>query len=178
MRRFNAILAMLTLALFVIHGVMGALNLMNVAPLVSKGLSYTMLTLIALHACISVFYTVKTIVGNIRTKAPYLRQNRLFWARRISGVMIMVMIFFHLTAFDTAEGGVFRLLPFDGTRLTAQLLLVASVAVHIITNVKPALIAFGVRRLKPRAGDVLFFLSAALLFMAAGFIIYYIRWHS
>ena len=125
MRRFNAIIAMLTLALFVIHGVMGALNLMNVAPLVSKGLSYTI-----------------------------------------------------LTAFESTEGGVFRLLPFDGARLTAQLLLVASVAVHIITNVKPALIAFGVRRLKPRAGDILFFLSAALLFMAAGFIIYYIRWHS
>ena len=47
---------------------------------------------------------------------------------------------------------------------------------HIITNVKPMLITFGVKKLRPKAGDILFFVSAALLLMAAAFIIYYIRW--
>jgi hypothetical protein len=72
--------------------------------------------------------------------------------------------------------GAFRLAEFDAFRLTAQLLFLLSVAVHIVTNVKPALITFGVRGLRPKAGDILFFVSAAMLFMAVGFIIYYIRW--
>ncbi len=70
----------------------------------------------------------------------------------------------------------FRLYPFDINRLIVQMLFLLSVAVHIITNVKPALITFGVKRLKPKSGGILFFISAALLFMAAGFIIYFIRW--
>ena len=70
----------------------------------------------------------------------------------------------------------FRLVPFDLFRLVTQILFILSIAVHIITNVKPMLITFGVKRLRPKAGDILFFISAVLLFMTIGFIIYYIRW--
>ena len=91
-------------------------------------------------------------------------------------MLILALIFFHTTAFGTTSGGVFRLVPFDVFRLITQILFLLSVAVHIITNVKPVLITLGVKKLRPKAGDILFFLSAALLFMAAGFIIYYIRW--
>ena len=90
--------------------------------------------------------------------------------------MILILVFFHMTAFGKVEGGVFRLYPFDINRLIVQMLFLLSVAVHIITNVKPALITFGVKKLKPKSGGILFFISAVLLFMAAGFIIYYIRW--
>lgn len=176
MRRLNGILAMAALALFVVHGILGALNMMDIAPIVSKILSHIMLTLIIAHAAIAVGLTVRSVVIMAKTKAPYVRQNRLFWARRISGVLILALIFFHTTAFGTTSGGVFRLVPFDVFRLITQILFLLSVAVHIITNVKPVLITLGVKKLRPKAGDILFFLSAALLFMAAGFIIYYIRW--
>lgn len=101
---------------------------------------------------------------------------RVRWARRLSGILIMALVFFHMTAFGYTSGGVFRLVPFDVFRLITQILFLLSVAVHIITNVKPVLITFGVKRLRPKAGDILFFVSVAMLFMAAGFIIYYIRW--
>ena len=90
--------------------------------------------------------------------------------------MILALVAFHLTAFGYTEGGVFRLVPFDLFRLVTQILFILSIAVHIITNVKPMLITFGVKRLRPKAGDILFFISAVLLFMTIGFIIYYIRW--
>lgn len=176
MRKINGIIAAVVLALFVIHGVLGALNLMNIAPIIIKWLSYTMLTLIAVHAVISIGLTFSSIRTAAKTKAPYFRQNRLFWARRISGILIMLLVAFHLTAFGYTEGGVFRLVPFDVFRLVSQILFVLSIAVHIITCVKPMLITFGAKKLKPKAGDILFFVSAALLFMAIGFIIYYIRW--
>lgn len=167
---------MAALALFVVHGILGALNMMNIAPIVSKILSHSMLTLIIAHAVIAVGLTVRSVVIMAKTKAPYVRQNRLFWARRISGVLILALIFFHTTAFGTNSGGVFRLVPFDVFRLITQILFLLSIAVHIITNVKPMLITLGVKKLRPAAGDILFYISAALLFMAAGFIIYYIRW--
>lgn len=176
MRKVNGIIAAVVLALFVVHGILGALNMMNIATVITKALSYTMLSLIAVHAIISIGLTFRSIRTAVKTKAPYFRQNRLFWARRISGILIMILVAFHLTAFGYTQGGVFRLVPFDVFRLVTQILFILSIAVHIITNVKPMLITFGVKRLKPKAGDILFFISAALLFMTIGFIIYFIRW--
>ncbi len=176
MRKINGIIAMTVLVLFVIHGLLGALNLMNIATVIVKALSYTMLALIIVHAVISIVLTVRSVRTAVKTKAPYFRHNRLFWARRLSGVLILALVFFHMTAFGYTSGGVFRLVPFDVFRLITQILFILSIAVHIITNVKPVLITFGVKRLRLKAGDILFFISVAMLFMAAGFIIYYIRW--
>ena len=176
MRRINGILAVAVLIMFIVHGIFGALNMMNIAPLIAKVLSHTMLTLIAVHAVISVGLSVQSVRTAVRTKAPYFKMNRLFWARRISGVLIMTLVFFHMTAFGYTEGGVFRLVPFDLPRFILQMLFLLSVSVHVISNVKPVLITFGAKRLRPKTGDILFFVSAALLFMAIGFIIYYIRW--
>ena len=176
MRKINGIIAMTVLVLFLIHGLLGALNLMNIATVIVKALSYTMLALIIVHAVISIVLTVRSARTAVKTKAPYFRHNRLFWARRISGVLILALVFFHMTAFGYTSGGVFRLVPFDVFRLITQILFILSIAVHIITNVKPVLITFGVKRLRPKAGDILFFVSVVMLFMAAGFIIYYIRW--
>ena len=176
MRRINGILAVAVLIMFIVHGVFGALNMMNIAPLIVKVLSYIMLTLIAVHAVISLGLSVRSVRSAVRTKAPYFKINRLFWARRISGVLIMVLVFFHMTAFGYTEGGVFRLVPFDLPRFILQMLFLFSVSLHVISNVKPVLITFGAKRLKPKTGDILFFVSAALLFMAIGFIIYYNRW--
>lgn len=176
MRKINGIISGVVLALFVLHGVLGALNLMNIAPVIVKALSRTMLALIGVHALLGIGLSVKAVVTAAKTHAPYFRQNRLFWARRLSGALIMLLVFFHMTAFGYTSGGVFRLVPFDVFRLITQLLFLLSVALHIITNVKPMLITFGVRKLRPKAGDILFLVSAAMLFMAVGFIIYYIRW--
>ena len=176
MRKINSILAMLSLALFILHGILGALNLTDIAPIVVKGLAHITLASVFTHAVLSIILTIKPIYISIKTKAPYFKQNRIFWARRISGVLILVMIVFHLTAFNSENGGALRLVPFDAVRLTSQLLFLLIIAVHIISNVKPALISFGIKKLKTKSGDILFFVTIALLFMAAGFIIYYLRW--
>ena len=176
MRKINGVIAVAILVMFIVHGIFGALNMMDIAPIIVKILSHTMLVLICVHALISIILTVQSVRTAVKTHAPYLRRNYLFWARRLSGALIIILVFFHMTAFGKVEGGVFRLYPFDINRLIVQMLFLLSVAVHIITNVKPALITFGVKRLKPKSGGILFFISAALLFMAAGFIIYFIRW--
>ena len=177
MRRFNAILSMAILALFLLHGILGAYQLFGLGTATLRGLAHMLLTLVAVHAVLGVKLTWDALRVWRRTGAGYFRQNVLFWARRVSGAAIMVLMAFHVTAFSYTVEGAFRLKWFDGFRLATQLLLAASLAVHVIANVKPMLIAFGVRRLKPRAADALFLLSALLLVMALGFVIYYLRWN-
>ena len=177
MRRINAVLSAVILALFALHGVLGAFQLLDAGTAIVKALSHTLETLVAIHFILGVKFTYDSLRVWRRTGAPYFRQNALFWARRLSGFAIMLLIGFHANAFSYVAEGVVRLHWFTTGRLIAQLLLVAALAVHIIANVKPMLISFGVRKLKPRAGDILFIASALLLLMAAAFIVYYLRWN-
>ena len=177
MRRANAVLSALILFLFLMHAVLGAFQLFDLGAATMKGLAHGLSTLVGIHTVLGVLLTVRSIRVWRRTGAPYLRQNALFWARRLSGLAIMALLVFHLYAFSYTAEGVFRLRWFTGARLATQLMLLASIAVHVIANVKPMLISFGVRRLKPRSADLLFVLSALLLVMAAAFVIYYLRWN-
>lgn len=177
MRKWNAVLSMIILVLFLIHGILGAFQMLGTGSVTLRVLAHTLFGLILIHTVLGIVLTVQSIRVWKKTKVPYLRQNLLFWTRRISGLVIMVLIFFHMSAFSYYDGDVYRLKWFTAFRLAVQLLLVLSLAVHVISNVKPMLIAFGIRSLKERAVDILFVLSLILLFMAAAFIVYYIRWN-
>ncbi len=178
MRKLNSILTAVILVLFIIHGFLGALNMIDIAVVITKHMARFMVVLIAVHTVLSGILTAKAIKAWKVTGAPYVKENTLFWARRISGAAVMILIVFHVLAFMSTTSDSFTLAYFGGFRLAANILLVLSIAVHVITNVKPMLIAFGIRSLKPRAGDILFFLSVLLVLFIIGFIVYYIRWNT
>ena len=178
MRKFNAILTAVILALFLIHAILGSFQLIGVGSTAVKAIARFSAALIVVHTVIGVKYTADTLRVRKKTGVSYFKENQLFWARRISGFVIFALLFFHLTAFGTGSGGAYRLQWFNTAKLTTQLLLVAAIALHVITNVKPMLISFGIRALKPRAGDILVILSVLLLFFAAAFIVYYLRWNT
>ncbi|MBR1811067.1 MAG: pilus assembly protein PilX [Clostridia bacterium] len=178
MRKLNAVISPIILVLFIVHGVLGAFNLMGTGSVTTKVLAQTMLGLIAVHTLIGCILTGQTLHILRKSGAGYFRDNLLFWARRISGFLIMALIFFHVTAFSGVSADNYRLPLFDTFRLITQIFLVVSVAFHVITNAKPMLISFGIKKLKPRVGDILFWMSALMLFMAAAFIVYYLRWRA
>ena len=177
MRKWNGILSAVILVLFLIHGILGGFQLLGAGNIISKMLAGVMVLLIGIHVVIGIILTVQTLKIQKKTGAPYFRKNLLFWARRLSGFAIMILLFFHAAAFSDSSAGVFRLIPFGKTRLTAQILLVIAVAIHVISNAKPMLITFGIRGLREKAGDILFVMTVILLFMAAAFIVYYLRWN-
>ena len=178
MRKLNGILTAVILVLFLIHGIEGVFQMMGLRPASGfmKAIAWVMMGLIAIHTLIGIKYTADTIQVWRRTGTGYFRENKLFWARRISGFAIMLLLVFHVTAFGDNSGEAYRLAYFGMAKLGCQLLLVLSIAVHVISNVRPMLISFGIRSLKERVPDILTVLSLVLLFMAAGFVIYYLRW--
>lgn len=178
MRKWNAFLTAGILVLFLVHGILGSFQLFGIGDTAAKTIARAAETLIWLHTLIGVKLTVDTLRVRKKTGVGYFRENALFWARRISGFVIMVLLMFHFNAFGDNSGALYRLKVFDGIKLATQLLLVLSIALHVITNVKPALISFGIKSWKERTGEILVILSVLLLFMAAAFIVYYLRWNS
>ena len=90
---------------------------------------------------------------------------------------ILLLLFCHLTAFGYDRDGAYRLHWFTTGRLMTQLLLLAAIGLHLITNLKPLLLAFGQKNLRGYFGDLLVALSVLLLFMAVAFVVYYLRWN-
>ena len=178
MRKWNAVLTGAILTLFLVHAILGSFQLLGVGSTAVKVVAWIAVGLIALHTVIGVKLTADTLKVRKRTGVGYFRQNTLFWARRISGFAVMVLLAFHLTAFGDNSGAQYRLQWFDTAKLLTQLLLIASLALHLLSNVRPMLISFGIRSLRERVGDILFILSTVMLFLAAAFIVYYIRWNS
>ncbi|MBR1497311.1 MAG: pilus assembly protein PilX [Oscillospiraceae bacterium] len=177
MRKCNAILTAAILLLFLLHAILGSFQLAGLGGTAAKPVAWAAAVLILVHTGIGVKFTADTLRVWKKTGVSYFRENRLFWARRISGFAVMALLLFHFTAFGDSGGAAYRLKYFGRGRLAAQLLLVAAIALHVLTNVKPMLISFGVRSLKPRAGDILFVLSVLLLFFTAAFVVYYLRWN-
>ena len=177
MRKWNAVLTAVILVLFLIHAILGSFQLLGTGSTAGKSIARAAEVLIWIHVLIGVKLTVDTLRIQHKTGARYFRENALFWARRISGFAVMVLLVFHFGAFGDNSGPLYRLRVFDSAKLVAQLLLVLAIAVHVITNVKPALISFGIKSWKARTGEILAIISVLLLVMAAAFIVYYLRWN-
>lgn len=178
MRKANAILTAVILVLFVVHGILGSLSLVGAGEVTMKVLAWITLGLVAVHVVLGTILTSKSVKVWHKTGAPYFKQNHLFWARRISGLVVMILLAFHMTAFGYTNQGAYRLNYFGTFRLITQILLIIAIAFHVITNVKPMLISFGIKKLKPKASDILFVLSILFVFFVAAFIIYFIRWNA
>ncbi len=180
MRRLNAIIVSLSMLLFLVHMVWGILGL---AGFVKGGnaffsiLSYVMLTLVATHVVISVKLSIDTVIASKRSGVSYIKANRLFWIRRISGMALMVFMLMHILIFSGKNvGGVFLLNTFDMLALMTQIFMVLSLIVHLLCNITPLRIALGIEDKAGIRVDVMLVLAVLLLISAAAFVIYYIRW--
>ena len=180
MRKWNAVLSAAIIILFIAHGVIGAFQLAGLYPggaRILKMLARALFTLIAIHGVIGIKLTVDTLRIQKKAGVSYFRENKLFWARRISGFAIFFMIFYHVLLFTGHDtNGHVRLNPFEMPQLILHLLLVLTIALHIISNVRPVLIAFGIRSLKAFAADLIIIFAILLVFMGAMFVVYYFRW--
>lgn len=176
MRQINAVLTIIILILFLFHAVFGGLLLIGVSPNAFKMIARSCEGMIYLHILIGVILTGKSLWTMYKTGTSYFRENKMFWTRRLSGLLIMALMLIHSRTFSDPTAPVYRLQPFTTFKLVLQILFVLSLALHVISNVRPMLISFGLKALKPYEGDILFVLTVILLFFTAAFIIYFLRW--
>ena len=180
MRKINAILGMVIFALFLLHIIIGSLQLSGLIPggnIVMKAGSWLLIAAVGVHTVIGIKLTVDTLTAIKKSGASYFSENKLFWIRRISGLAVMFFIAAHIMLFmGHGSGGAFRLNVFDLLQLIMSILLVISVLVHIVTNIRPLMIALGSRGAKEFIADMAVICSVLLLVSGAAFVVYYVRW--
>ena len=169
MRKLNAIVSLLLIILFLIHTIAGSFQMM-------KNLSYFMLFLIGVHIIIGIKLTIDSIIIGRKSGKFYFRENAVFWTRRITGIAMILLVICHVLLF-TSNGEVFRLNDFNEVQLIFSIFLVFTLLVHILANIRPLLISFGISGFRLYIKDILLILAIISLFGAFAFVIYYLRWN-
>ena len=180
MRKINAIITALILILFLVHMIWGGLELIGAVAGGSSLfsiLSWIMLGLIVLHTIIAIKLTADTLKACKLSGVSYFRQNRVFWIRRISGVALLFFIAAHVIIFmGRSVNGLYLLAEFSAFRLATQILMVISLIVHLLTNIPPLRLAFGLEDKGNLRTDIILILGLLLLLAGLTFVVYFIRW--
>lgn len=124
MRKINTILSVLLLVIFMLHGLMGSFMLLGIGSSAGKILAWVGVAVLAAHTVIGVILTINTLKISKNAGNSYLKQNAVFWARRASGLAILILMFFHIGLFGGVQDGIYILFPFTTVKLITQLLLV------------------------------------------------------
>ena len=176
MRKLNIITVIGMLITLLLHAVFGSLQMIGIGNTSLKVAAWILVGFVTAHMIIGIILTIKTLYAQKQSGAGYFKQNTMFWAARLSGFVVILFIIAHLLIFRSGNAEAYRLAVFNGFKLATQILLVVSIAIHVITNVKPMLMSFGIKGLKPYAGDIIIIISIILALTATAFIIYFIRW--
>ena len=178
MRRLNIILIAGMFLTFLLHGITGALTISGGNSDVNKIAAWICVFFVALHVIVTTILTVKTLHAIHKTKAGYFKNNIMFWIRRISGFTILIPLLMHLFIFNVPPTDIYRLKAFDTGRFISQLLMVLTISLHVLTNIKPFMLAIGAKNYKKIIINTLFVLAILFLLFAVAFCIYYLRWNT
>ena len=178
LRRINAYIAALLLIIIILHGLITSTILLRLdyTP-VGEWLGYGGLALLVVHGIIGIILTVQTIVAEAQSRGKlYLRMNASFWTCRLTGLAMILLMFFHIGMFGEVVNGEYENLPFTTIKMIATMALAASVFLHIFTNVRPNLISLGILTDSRERRTIYVVLAVILVFIAIAIVDYYISW--
>ena len=176
MRRWNNILARIIIVLFLLHGLMGSLMLLGISNVSIVYLPWILLAAVGIHGILGIISTIPSIKNGIKTGRWYFRENAAFWTKRISGLAILLLLSFHITAYTTSVNGHFFLKEFTVCGLISQILFGLSIFIHLAVSIRSMLIARGTIKFKERTIDWMLVLSVMMIFFTIAIIIYFIQW--
>ncbi len=176
LRMLNTLVAVILMALFLLHGVGNSFGLMGMGMPTSKVLAHVIVALAVIHAVLGIMLTASTFATQREAGATYVGLNSRFWTVRISGLAIAPLVAFHMLTFLQVGEGAYRLREFAELQLVANACLVLAVAIHVITNVRPMLVGLGIGMPRARAVDFALVFAVLLLLMGVAFVVYYLRW--
>ena len=110
-----------------------------------------------------------------KTGRWFFKENAAFWTKRISGIAIVLLLGFHITAYTTSVNGKFFLQEFTTGKMATQILLILSIFIHLMVSIKSMLIAKGMIKFKERTIDWMLVLSIMTIFFTIAVIAYYIQ---
>lgn len=180
MRRINAWTGAAILVLLLIHAIAGSYQMAGIIAggnQVLTTLSWILVGLICVHVVMGTILTVRSVKASRAAGRMYARENAAFIVRRVSGFCILVFLAAHVVIFmGNSSSGTYRLNLFEGPELVLSICLVVSLAVHVLSNIRPLFIGLGLDE-RRRRQDLVIILGVVLVVCLLAFVLYYYRWN-
>lgn len=170
MRSCGRVVATLLLILFILHSILGATSLTGLSNIGLYPLLLTFQIILVVHIIIGAAYTYRSLHGG---QINYWHLNKNLWIRRLSGLLVLIAALCHAYLFDHLAflGMQTRTALYTATNL----ILLASLFVHIKYNAAAYIIAHGARHYNRRVVDFLVFLCVFFFYFAFANIYFYLN---
>ncbi|WP_409200330.1 pilus assembly protein PilX [Methanobrevibacter sp. DSM 116169] len=176
LKKLNLFISIILIILVLIHGIVGSTILLRVFYIDLKDISWLAFDLILIHTVFGIIFTILPILSRKNNEKLYLKENRLFWIRRISGLLMLVLLCFHFYLFGGMENGQYVLYEFNIISLIIQILLTITLFVHIISNIRPMLNSLGIINYKKKNKRIFLILLIFFILFTISAVFYYISW--
>ena len=177
-RRWNSWLGKLLIFLLFLHG-LAAGYMLAALEYISwvKPVGYAACAALAVHTVFAVILSIDTWRAG-RSGRWYMRENVVFWLRRLTGLSLLFFLFFHFGAYGSMVGGRYVLRAFTFPLYAAQVGLLLAAVLHVGVSMKGMLVADGVTRFQMWRNISFLVLAAFLLATSIAVTMYYLAWNS
>ena len=172
MRALNHILSVILLLLLEIHIFFCSLLMFGWSRVILENVARWEFIIIMLHALIGIILTFRT--HPLRSEKKYLKENCIYWLRRVTGIGIFVFSIPHISMFVHWENNsIAHLKKIVAFQMTEHVLFLLFISAHLAMNIKPMLIGMGIQEYK-KAEAVLQIVTGTLAVCAlvASFVYY------
>lgn len=106
-----------------------------------------------------------------------LKRKCVFWLIRLSGFVILLSVWFHITAYTTTVNGMFFLREFTTLRFFSQIIFISAILIHLLCATKPWMIKRGLLKYEERTADYILVYSIFSVLFLFALISYFIYWN-
>lgn len=148
MRNVNKYITPIMILFFLLHAFFGTLEYIGLYnKFVHKAtilFATLFIILILVHAIFGIIFAIKGYKNINKTKTYYLKANKYFYIKTISGILMIIFIIFHIILFTLININFELAKPLNVPSLIINLLLYISIFIHLIVSIKPMMISLGI----------------------------------
>lgn len=176
MRKLNIRICSAMLVLLLAHCALSAFMLSGISRIHFRLLNWLLAGFASIHVAIGLSVCVRSVRNAIRTGRWDIRENWRHWAQIASGLGIVALLPFHISAFTVSSGGKHFLREFSLLGLALQALFATAVYVHVLLGIDPLSVACGWLDFRPARTICKTVCTCLYLLALASLIIYHRMW--
>lgn len=171
MKKINTIISLFLTFFVIIHGVLASLLMLGIMKKPLPIPAFICLGLFVIHIILSIILTLSTVKKAKSSGDVSGIKNKMFIVRRLSGVIMILLLISHLFTYLRPFTGTFPI-----TQLILLLLLIISLVIHIVTNIKPLMESLGLENAKVINILSSILVTVILIFTCIASVIAFLKW--
>jgi len=174
MRNFNKYITPLMIILFLLHSFFASLEYLglynNFIHMSTSIFAIIFSIFVILHAIVGIIFAIKGFKNVNRTKTYYIKANKYYYIKIISGILMIIFIIFHMVLFIQINKNYQLAKTLNIPLLIINIFLYLSMLIHLLVSIKPFMITWGIDNKYLKIGIEIFLILLFIYLLIANII--------